>query len=260
MTRLKIIVYIFACLSFISVKAQSLQGSADSAYTAGNFEEAAKLYETEIKENGSSAGLYYNLGNCHYRLGKYAKAVLDYERSLRLDPTNEKTRANLALLNTKLVDKKGFEGSFFSRTFDDITNLFSSNGWAWLGLILFLFTIAAAALYLFSSGVLLRKIGFFGGGTTLVLCCLSIIFAINANGLSTSKSDAVVITPSSILSTAPRAPQNRNEEAMLLHEGAKIKILDSVASPTDSIKTMWYDASFDNEHRAWISSSDVEII
>ena len=237
-----------------------LDERADSAYMEGKYDEAAQLYEEYMKTEGTSWQLYYNLGNCHYRLGKSAQAVIDYERALRLDPGNKEIQDNLALVNSKLVDKKGYEGSFLSRTFEDITNIMSSNGWAWIAFSLFVMTIVEAALYIFFNGVAVRKIGFFGGGATLVLSVIAIVFAINANAISRSRSTAIVKVPSAILSTSPRAPQSRSEEAMLLHEGAKVVIVDSISSPTDSIKTMWYDVMFDNDHRAWINSSEVEII
>lgn len=244
----------------VSVTAQDLSSSADSAYLSGDYAKALQLYTEETETSGTSAALYYNIGNCNFRTGKYAKAILAYERSLRLDPTNQAAKSNLLLANSKIVDKKGYEGSLFSRTFSDITNLMSSNGWAAVALILFIITIAAVALYLFSNEVSLRKIGFFGGGATLILCIGTIILSISAYNIATSRAEAVVTVPSSILSTSPRAPQGRSEEAMLLHEGAKVTILDSIASPTDSLKSVWYDVRFDNEHRAWINSKDVEII
>lgn len=169
-------------------------------------------------------------------------------------------RSNLEFVNSKLVDKKGYEGSFLSRTFADITNIMSANAWAWFTLILFALTVGGVALYLFSTGVLPRKIGFFGAIVLFLIFLAAIIFSFNARSMMKSRNVAIVTAPSSILSTSPRAPQNRNEEAMLLHEGARVTILDSVASPIDSVRTVWYDVSFDNDHRAWINSDDVEII
>lgn len=233
---------------------------ADSAYNAGDFAGALDAYEKIMATQGSSATLYYNLGNCYYRLGKYAQAVIAYERSLRLDPSDSDARANLDFVNSKLVDRKGYEGSFLSRTFTDIANVMSTNAWAWTAMLFFILTIAGIAVYLFTNEVILRKTGFFGGGITALICVICLIFAFKANSIKESTDYAVVTVPSSILSTSPRAPQNRNEEAMLLHEGARVEILDSVASPVDSVKTMWYDVQFDNDHRAWINSHDVEII
>lgn len=160
------------------ISASPLDQSADSAYTAGDFSLATSLYEKELKESGSSATLYYNLGNCYYRLGKMAKAVIAYERSLRLDPSNSSAKANLDFVNSKLVDIKGYEGSFISRTFSDITSLMSANAWGWFSLILFCLIVAATALYLFSGNVRLRKTGFLEAGLS-VFCSFFQLFLLS---------------------------------------------------------------------------------
>lgn len=136
----------------------------------------------------------------------------------------------------------------------------TANTWAWTALAFFILTIAAIVLYCFMSSIPLRKIGFFGGILTLFLCILSCIFAFRGASMAKSKNYAVVTVPSTILSTSPRAPKNRTEEAMLLHEGTKMQIMDSVSSHSDSIASRWYDVEIDNNHRAWIKASDVEII
>ncbi|MDE6488019.1 MAG: tetratricopeptide repeat protein [Paramuribaculum sp.] len=257
--RIAVISFIFLFSSLISW-GQTLAEQADSAYNAGEFDTAAALYQKVSDTEGTSAPLYYNLGNSLYRLGQPASAIVAYERALRLDPSNSAIRANLSFVNSRLIDKKGPSGSFLSQSFEEITGLFSANGWAWLALALFGITIGAVSLYLFGSSITIKKTGFFGGGFTAVLFAISLIFAFNARSMMEAKNIAIVTAKSTILSTTPRAPQNRNEEAMLLHEGARLTIIDSIASPTDSTKTVWYDVAFDNDHRAWINSSDVEII
>lgn len=258
----RIIALIFASVITLTITAagQSLDQKADSAYNAGDYAAASRLYNEAIKHDGPSASLYYNLGDSYYRQGKTAQAVISFERSLRLDPGNNDARANLDFVNSKLIDKKGYEGSFLSRTFHDITCIMSSNAWALLALALFILAVGSAALYLFSTSVPLRKIGFFGGGIVAVLCLLCIVVSFNGRRIMLAKNVAIVTAKSTILSTAPHQPQNRNEEAMLLHEGARVVLLDSVVSPVDSIKVKWYDAQFDNEHRAWINGNDIEAI
>ncbi|WP_290381691.1 hypothetical protein [uncultured Muribaculum sp.] len=47
---------------------------------------------------------------------------------------------------------------------------------------------------------------------------------------------------------------------MLLHEGTKLEILDSVTTRIDSVTTRWYDVKVDNNNRAWVRASAVERI
>lgn len=233
---------------------------ADSCYSAENYDKAVELYNKVIAEVGSSSSLYYNLGDAYYRNGELGKAMVSYYRSLRLDPTNDDARQNINFVKSKLVDKVGESGSFFGNMFNSITNQATSNGWAWISVVLFLIVIAGSGCYIFSGNVLLRKIGFFGGILCLLVTVLTISFAIHARNLSVAKDEAVVTVPSTILSTSPRVPKDRNEEAMLLHEGTLVKILDTVTSGSGDKATVWHEVEVDNSHRAWIKSTDIEII
>ena len=253
-----IISFIIALATAVTTWGTTLDQQADSAYSADKFQDAVELYNQAINEYGSSSKLYYNLGNAYYRCGNLGQAVLNYERALRLDPTDNNTRANLEFVNSKLIDKPGERGTFLENAFDSMATSMTSNGWAWLAFILFVLFAASVVLYLFSSAVNLRKLGFFGGGVLFVLSVMAIIVAIRAKSIATSTDYAIITSPSTILSTTPRAPKNRNEEAMLLHAGTKLHILDSITSRTDRLNMTWYDVEVDNEHRAWISSADVE--
>lgn len=260
MKRLILTTIIAIIASISGAVASTLTQQADSAYMAENYQMAAAIYNKILKEEGSSASLYYNLGNCYYRLGENGKAIVAYERSLRLDPTSADTRDNLEFVNGKIVDRPGEKGTFIGNALDSAANKAKSDTWAILALAMFLFTVGGAGLYIFQSSITLRKIGFFGGIVTLIFCGIFIFLAVRAAALSLADDAAVITAPSTILSTAPRAPRDRTQEAMLLHEGTKIKILDSVRSTTDSVATTWYDVEIDNAHRAWIDSRAVEKI
>ena len=67
---------------------------ANRLYATGKFTEAASLYQAAAT-NGVSANLLFNLGNAHYKAGQLGRAMAAYHRSLRLDPRNPETQANL---------------------------------------------------------------------------------------------------------------------------------------------------------------------
>jgi len=233
---------------------------ADSAYAADNFKEAVELYSQAIDSLGTSSELYYNLGNAYYRLGSNGLAIVNYERALRLNPTNSDARENLEFVNTKITDRVGDRGSFLSNSFDKIVALAHPDTWAIIGITAFALMLAGGLLYVFASSVLLRKFGFFGALALLLLSVAANILARAGSRHAVSHTTAIVIEPSTILSTSPRMPKDRTEEAFLLHEGTKIEILDSVSVPTDTTGAKWYEVSVDNTHRAWISSRSIEKI
>ena len=52
-----------------------------------------------------SASLYCNTGDAFYKDGNIAKAILYYERALKLDPSYEDARYNLEFLDYGIQDR-----------------------------------------------------------------------------------------------------------------------------------------------------------
>ncbi len=257
--------YIFVSLWIFFIAIGRIQASdtiseADSLYAAEQYHTAIEHYTKAMKDDGTSSELYYNLGNAYYRNGNLGKAVVCYERSLRIDPTNDDALQNLQFVRTKLADKPGVSGTFFSNAYDSTATVLTSNTWATISFIIFALVACGICLYFFSNKVLLRKFGFFGSITLFVCMIICIAMSLRSYNISTATDKAVIIVPSTILSTSPRTPKDRNEEAMLLHEGTLVTIIDSVTSGSGRQALKWYEVDIDNRHRAWIKKSDIEMI
>lgn len=255
--------YIFTCLILftgINCSAATLTQEADSAYMNDEYSKALDTYLQIVDSEGTSSNLYYNIGNCYYRLNKLGMAILYYERALRLDPSNDDARTNLEFVNTKITDELGDKGMFISNTVNGFAQKFPANDWAGIALGSFVLLLGAIALYFFANSIPLRKTGFFGAIVLLLICVLANICASISTRYSTVSDEAVIVEPSTLLSTSPRAPKDRTEEAILLHEGTKVTILDSVSTRQDSVVVKWYDVKVDNHNRAWIKGADIERI
>lgn len=256
----KIVSLLIIALAVLTSQAASLAEQGDSAYTADDFQRAAELYTNAAETEGTSSALFYNLGNTYYRMGQLGRAILNYERALKLDPTNEDARANLAFVNSRIIDRAGDRGSVMSKIVDDTVTSAHSNTWSWLAIGCFTLLLIAIAVYIFSDNIALRKVSFFGGLALLALTIAGIVLAVIAADKATSTERAVVIAPSTQLSTSPRPPKDKTEQAILLHEGTVVEIIDSVATPADTANPVWLDVRVDNVNRAWISKSDTERI
>ena len=142
---------------------------ADSAYAHEHYQKAAQQYEQLLKK-GVSSELYYNLGNCYYRMDNFTKAVLNYERALMLSPGDEDIRFNLQMARSKTIDKIVPESEmFFVTWYRSLVHLMSVDAWARLALISLVAAIVLALAYLFANPIWLRKLGFFGGFFFLVI-------------------------------------------------------------------------------------------
>lgn len=255
-----IIALIAVVMFAIPAVASELTAEADSAYREGRFNDAAQIYAAAIDSTGPSADLYYNLGNSMYRQGSIGHAVLNYERALRIDPTHSQAATNLEFVNSKIPDRPGERGTLLSHAIDSLISIAVPNAWAWIAFALFLITLGAVALYCFSTRVALRKIGFFGAIVMFFVTCVGIFIAVEAASAASADDVVVITAPTTILSSSPRVPANPSEEVMLLHEGTKLRVLDSVNRGTDESPDLWLDVEVDNERRAWVQAQDVERI
>lgn len=245
----------------ISCFADTVQ-EADDAYMRGtkaDYLEAIQLYKKAMKEEGTSAALYYNLGNAYYRSDSLAKAILSYERALRLDPTDKDIRANLDFVNTKIIDAPDPDG-MSNVLVDKSLQMFSADGWAILSIIIFIIVLLLAGGYIFSSNIKVRKAFFFTGLLVLVVDVLCVVITVNATATATADDEAIVTVPSTQLSTSPASPVTESQKAMLLHEGSKVKVIRELATPADPHVRKWVEVEAAGDNRAWIDADAIEVI
>lgn len=254
-----LLIIAFLTVSF-GLAAQSAAQRADSAYNKEDYRLAISLYIEDLATHGPDAQVYYNLGNAYYRNGNMGRAVLSYERSLRLDPTDADARHNLEFVRSRIQDRPEDDTSFLATLHHNILGSMTANAWAWTALVLFVLFLGAAALYIFSSGVMLRKAGFFGGIILLFVFGYALYVALDSAAIARSHNYAVVTAPSTMLSSSPRPSRTSTDRVVSIHEGTTVEIVDSVATPDDPVSPMWYNVKVNNATRAWLRASDVERI
>jgi len=247
------------CCAFAS-SAMTLAEQADSAYTAEDYRQAIEMYNKSMAEDGVSAGIYYNLGNAYYRAGMLGRAVISYERSLRIDPTDGDTRMNLDFVRSRIQDKPEDDTAFIAGLHRNIVCSMTANAWAWVAFVVFMFFLGAVALYIFSTVVNLRKTGFFGGVVLVFLFSYILLVAYDAYRYANTHETAVVVVPGTQLSSAPRAPKNSSDKVVTIHEGTSVEIIDSIATPDDPQSPQWYNVKINNSTKAWLRAADVERI
>lgn len=244
----------------VSAWAQSLAEQADAAYAADEFTKAIELYNEAISEDGTSSTLFYNLGNAYYRAGQPGKAILNYRRALKLNPANSDAKENLEFVNSKIIDKSVDNDSLTDKIKDRVVGFMSADGWAYLTATFFALFMLCAAGYIFINSVKVRKTSFFVALILLICTIFGIIVSIMAASRQTDNSDAIIMSESVQLSTSPRQPKDKSEEALLLHEGTAVHIIDSLRVQGVSDNPVWYEVTVNKEHRAWINAADVERI
>lgn len=153
------------------------KAQGDSAYMRNDYASAIQIYESLLKK-GEASEIYYNLGNSYYKADDIAKAILNYERALLLQPGNADIRANLEIARSKTVDKvASVPDIFFVAWTKSLINCLSVDVWAKLGIVFFILLLVSFSLFFFSKQVVWKKSGFIAGVIFLVFVILSNIFA-----------------------------------------------------------------------------------
>ena len=226
------------------------KAEADSAYAQGHYQQAINDYQALLKQ-GASADLYYNLGNAYYRSENITQAVLNYERALLLSPGDRDIRFNLQLARSKTIDKIVPESEmFFITWYHALVNLMSVDGWARTAIFSLALVIVLSLVYLFSQPVWLRKIGFFGGITLLVVFVLANVFASQQKQSLIHRKGAIVMSPSVTVKSTPAA---NGTDLFILHEGTKVTI-------TDGSMRDWKEIRLADGKEGWIESKKIELI
>lgn len=223
---------------------------ADSAYSAGEYATAIDLYESLLID-GESAVLYYNLGNAYYKVDDMSRAILNYERALRLNPSDKDVRFNLDLARSKTIDRVNDRVEiFFVRWFRSLTSLLSLDGWARVAIVTFLLFLFAVALFVFGRKRSLRK-------TSLILALILLFLTVCSNGIGygqkrrlNNRTEAIVMDPSVVVRSTP-SPSGT--ELFVLHEGRKVTI-------TDDAMQAWKQIALEDGNVGWIETKSLTVI
>ena len=247
---LLLVISLAPCSLLLAPAKAVTKAEADSAYVQERYQQAAKDYE-ELLKQGVSADLYYNLGNCYYRMDQMTQAVLNYERALLLSPGDEDIRFNLQMARSKTIDKITPESEmFFVTWYRSLVNVMSVDGWARTALVALIVAIVLALFYLFSDRIWLRKIGFFGGILLLLVFLMSNLFAWQQKRNLTQRTGAIVIKSAvNVKST----PSKNGTDLYILHEGTKVTV-------TDATMREWRKIRVADGKEGWLEVSEIEVI
>ncbi len=79
------------------------------AYEAGDYQTALEQFSSLVFKHIENADIYYNIGNCYYRLDDLGDAILNYKRALRIDPSHARAQNSLNFALTQIQDKQNPE-------------------------------------------------------------------------------------------------------------------------------------------------------
>ncbi len=225
--------------------------AGDSAYVNGDYQTAIGIYEALTAANGESAEVYYNLGNAYYKCDNIAKAVLNYERALLLNPGDNDTEFNLELARSKTVDKVAPVYKFFLVSWlEGVANLLTMSAWSILAVTSFVAMLLTILLFLFGKSVGVKKTGFIVAIISLFITIFANLSAFHRYNSLTERNDAIIMAQSV---TAKSTPSESGTELFVIHEGRKVKISD------DTMRE-WTEIELEDGNKGWVPVSSLERI
>ena len=226
------------------------KAEGDSAYMRNDYASAIQIYESLLKK-GEAAEIYYNLGNSYYKADDIAKAILNYERALLLQPGNADIRANLEIARSKTIDKVvSVPDIFFVAWVKSLINCLSVDAWAKLGIVFFILLLISFSLFFLSKQIVWKKSGFIAGIAFLFLVALSNIFASEQKSELMNRNKAIILSPSV---TVRSTPSESGTSLFILHEGHKIEVKDN------SMRE-WKEIRLEDGKVGWVPTSAIEVI
>ena len=219
-------------------------------YQQGKLAEARQIYEGLLVRGYVSGELYYNLGNAYYKSGDVARAILSFERALKLMPNDDDLRHNLQLANLMITDKiEPTPRLFIWDYWDSIKQSMSLQGMTWLMYVFFVLTIGSIVVVVLSRTYRARRLAFtYGAANGLIFLFLLVVLGSRVSDLSAR--DRAIVTAG--ITTVKNSPDPKSSDAFVLHGGVKVQITDLLSG--------WIKIRLADGKVGWMESTAAEVI
>lgn len=243
------IVLILGSLQSLSQNNSTFE-KANKLYNEGLYDSSLVLYKSILEQNLHSPELYFNMGNAYFKNNNLPKAILYYEKALKLSPNDEDIKYNLSISNSMIVDKiENVPQLFYKQWWNYFYDRFSTNIWAIISIVLWILFLAALGFFLLSQSRSAKKLVFY-------LSVLTFIAALGSFGLASQKyyyskenKEAIIFTPTV---TVKSSPTKNSVDLFVVHEGTKVKIIDKLDN--------WNKVKIKDGSIGWLPSESMEMI
>jgi tetratricopeptide (TPR) repeat protein len=258
--RKNILLKVFVlCLLFLAVfpasrafasEAATLMEKGNEYYQNKDYNNAIDMYQKIIEMGYESAPLYYNLGNAYYREGKLGYSILYYEKALKLAPGDDDAQHNLAIANSKTIDKIDTLPQFFLfQWWESFLALFNLTGWTCLAYAFYIILLISIGLYFFLKKPKLQRYSFFTGFTSIILLAIAIIIVVVKYNREVNIKNGIIVES---VVNAKLSPDSTASDAFIIHEGLKVSEEDRVDN--------WIQIKLQDGKEGWIPQEAIKRI
>ena len=250
-------ILIYTVLFLVSVVAKAAEPTSlerwemgNKAYIEGDYDKAIAEYNAILDRGEYSMKVYYNLANAYFKLGNIGKSILYYNKALRIAPSQEDIRHNLAIAEAQTKDRIAVVPEFFlNRWLRAVRNSMSCTAWSVLSLVVFGVVLAFVLLFLLASRIRWRKMGFYGAMFGSLFFVVLTSFAVSSRNDMLQHDEAIVM--SSAISVKS-SPDRSATDLFVLHEGTKVRVISEVDE--------WREIAIADGKKGWTLKSNIEEI
>ena len=239
---------LFLCCSMaLGQEKETTFENANSAYNAGQYENAVMLYKEILESGRHSAELYFNLANSYYRLNQVGESIFYFEKAKQLNPTDEDINVNSNFAQNMAIDAvEVLPKSQITQLREKTIGLFSQDGWAFFIILLAWFLVFFWGLYLWNKVPVIKR-------TFFIFSLVLGLLLMGSLSIAVIKSSKTADTTYGILFNKKievwAEPNSRAEVLFLLHQGTKVQMLDQLQD--------WRKIRIANGSEGWIKNGRV---
>ena len=239
---------LFLCCSMaLGQEKETTFENANSAYNAGQYENAVMLYKEILESGRHSAELYFNLANSYYRLNQVGESIFYFEKAKQLNPTDEDINVNSNFAQNMAIDAvEVLPKSQITQLREKTIDLFSQDAWAYFIILLAWFLVFFWGLYLWNKVPVIKR-------TFFIFSIVLGLLLMGSLSIAVIKSSKTADTTYGILFNKKievwAEPNSRAEVLFLLHQGTKVQMLDQLQD--------WRKIRIANGSEGWIKNGRV---
>lgn len=212
-------------------------------YASERYNDALQEYSTLLSNGQVSSELYYNLGNCYFRLDSIGKAIWCYQKAIILNPKNQLAIDNLTFLESQTEDDISLYAPGFRTWVKQQLFSVGINFWIYCSIAVSILIMLLLAFYRRIRKDGLKSIMFY---TTLFSFVLLIFTSITAyyhfqRWSGESRNYAILNSDQELKGL----PAEKSQPEIALHEGCKFEVIDE--------KEGWSNLQVGN-YSGWIKS------
>jgi tetratricopeptide (TPR) repeat protein len=191
-------------------------------YNNGKFDQALKICKDQINLSAPNPDWLYNLGNCYFQKGDLAKAMVCYERALRLMPRDSDILENLNFVRRKLFLPEVYQTNAPIELVKFIRDYLRPDEW------LLIFCIGWFMIFtsLIIRRVSLTRVWFISCSVAVVLCIISSAAYISETTSLYNSKNAVVVERNVKVFSLPT--KDSPDAGFTLNSGDSVKIQENV--------------------------------